>query len=242
MSKPTWMPFYYHDFRQDTVDLTPEEKWVYLELICLAWHRGDGSIPDNMDWLKTYLQTQIINFHGLTFNRIVPKLLAQFFTRKGDKFYQKRTGQECVLAREISENGRRNAEERWARMRKNNGLGDGPPMPLHYKERKIDSSFLTSSETDPREEEKKRVADEGSKQAVVQAGPSLTVVPPLTASEELQQIIREKGWGKEVAAKPGVERLMEELLMRKRNGTTEKWQPMTLDELRAHYGTRKDQS
>ena len=60
MSKPTWMPFYYHDFRQDTVDLTPEEKWVYLELICLAWHRGDGSIPDNMDWLKTYLQTQII--------------------------------------------------------------------------------------------------------------------------------------------------------------------------------------
>jgi uncharacterized protein YdaU (DUF1376 family) len=120
-----WMPFFVEDFKIDTLDLECDEVGVYFTMIMLAWARGDGAVPGDMLQLKKMLQRCISNFHGLTFNRIVPKLLDRYFEERLDgNFYQKRVVKELRIARERSENGSRNARERWSQVNKNKDLGD----------------------------------------------------------------------------------------------------------------------
>lgn len=128
MKRP-WMPFYPADFRMDTLDLGVDEVGAYMGLILLAWHRGDGSVTADLDELKTTLQRMFANFHGLTFNRIVPKLLARYFELRGGRYYQKRVEKELRKAEELSEKQSRNAKERWSSSRKNNNLTNANAMP-----------------------------------------------------------------------------------------------------------------
>lgn len=132
-----WMPFYTEDFRLATLDLNADEIGVYFVLIMLAWNRDDGSVPGDMLVLKKMLQRCIANFHGLTFNRIVPKLLRRYFQKRGDgNFYQHRVEKELAVAREISENRSRIARERWARVKENNWLADASAMTIHTQRKK----------------------------------------------------------------------------------------------------------
>jgi hypothetical protein len=76
-----------------------------------------------MDELKATLQRRR-QFHGLTFNRIVPKLLSRYFEKRDDgRYYQERVENELRNVRETSEKRKRIAEERWAEARKTNTCG-----------------------------------------------------------------------------------------------------------------------
>src|SRR5215469_4304133 len=120
MSERPWMPFYVNDFQIDTTGLTADERGVYITMVCLAWRSGDGSVSGDMEELKTVLQNIIADFHGLTFNRVVPKLLDRYFEKRaGGRFYQPGVEKQLRIARELSEKQSRNAKERWSQDRKN---------------------------------------------------------------------------------------------------------------------------
>jgi uncharacterized protein YdaU (DUF1376 family) len=120
MSPRPWMPFYLRDFRMATLGLEADELGVYLELIMLAWDSGDGSVTGDMKELRAVLQQLIAHFHGLRFNRIVPKILGRYFYQRDGRYYQKRVEKELRNAREMSENATRNINKRWADVRKSN--------------------------------------------------------------------------------------------------------------------------
>ena len=130
MSARPWMPLYVADYLLDTTDLGYDEHGCYLLLLMLAWRSGNGSITGDMKELKIVLQRLAANLHGLTFNRIIPKLLDRYFERREDgRFYQKRVEKELRKAEEISEKQSRNAKERWARGKENKDLADATAMP-----------------------------------------------------------------------------------------------------------------
>jgi uncharacterized protein YdaU (DUF1376 family) len=132
MSARPWMPFYVQDFQMGTLALSPDETGIYIKLLCLAWHNGDGSITGDMKELKNVLQRLFTNFHGLTFNRVVPKLLSRYFKKRDDgRFYQERVENELRRVREISEKQSRIAGERWSKHNKNKDMGDANAMPSH---------------------------------------------------------------------------------------------------------------
>jgi uncharacterized protein YdaU (DUF1376 family) len=108
-----WMPFYIADFQMDTLELQADEVGVYVVLLCLAWRR-DGALPGDLDVLKTMLKRCFSEFHGLTFNRVVPKLLNRYFYQDsaGD-WRQSRVEKELRKARECSENASRISQKRW---------------------------------------------------------------------------------------------------------------------------------
>lgn len=111
MSRP-WMPLYIADLEMDTLDLKPDEFGVYVAMLCLAWHR-DGPLPSD-DRLKLMLQRCLRDFHGLSYNRIVPKLLDRYFYSDAEgNWRQKRVEKELRKSREISENASRKSRESW---------------------------------------------------------------------------------------------------------------------------------
>jgi uncharacterized protein YdaU (DUF1376 family) len=125
MSERPWMPLYVNDFQIDTTGLTADQRGVYITMLCLAWRSGDGSVSGDMEELKTVLQNIIANFHGLTFNRVVPKLLDRYFQKRASgRFYHPGVEKQLRIARELSEKQSRNAKERWSRDRRSNGLVD----------------------------------------------------------------------------------------------------------------------
>lgn len=148
MTARPWMPFYPVDFQLDTLDLDNGEIGVYMILICLAWRHGDGSVTGDMNELKITLQRLIAKFHGLTFNRIVPKLLDRYFEKRADgRFYQKRVEKELRKAQELSEKQSRISKERWSRINKNKELNDANALPLQsqsqshtQEEKKVESA------------------------------------------------------------------------------------------------------
>jgi uncharacterized protein YdaU (DUF1376 family) len=132
-----WMPLFIEDFRIDTLDLETDEIGTYITMIWLAWARGDGSVSGDMRELKKTLQRCLYKFHGLTFNRIVPKLLARYFEKRADgRYYQKRVEKELRIAREISENASRNANKRWSDYRHFKSLGNAKAMPTQHIRKK----------------------------------------------------------------------------------------------------------
>jgi uncharacterized protein YdaU (DUF1376 family) len=103
MNRP-WMPFYVADFQIDTLELRADELGVYMVLLCLAWRR-EGALPSDPDALKSMVKRCLSEFHGHTFNRIVPKLLRRYFYQDaaGD-WRQKRVEKELQMARKCSAN------------------------------------------------------------------------------------------------------------------------------------------
>jgi uncharacterized protein YdaU (DUF1376 family) len=140
MSERPWMPLYIADFEMDTADLSMDEYGLYLFLLTLMWRREDAALPNDMDWLKGTLKRRFANFHGLTFNRIAPRLLARYFALGDDgKWRNNRLTKERRKTEELSENARRNINKRWARVRENKGLEIPPYYDSHshsHKERR----------------------------------------------------------------------------------------------------------
>jgi uncharacterized protein YdaU (DUF1376 family) len=129
-----WMPFYFEDFKMDTLELDCDEIGVYVVMIMLAWARGDGSVSGDMRELKTQLQRCFApgSFHGLTFNRIVPKLLHKYFHRRDNsRYYQTRVEKELRIARELSEKRSRNSRKRWAKYNETKAIADPNASNLH---------------------------------------------------------------------------------------------------------------
>jgi uncharacterized protein YdaU (DUF1376 family) len=150
-----WMPFYVDDFRMSTLDLKVDEIGAYFTMILLAWQRGDGSLPGDMQQLKLMLQRCASNFHGLTFNRIVPKLLDRYFAKRADgNFYQERVENELRRARELSEKQSRNVRERWSRVSKNKDIADTVVIPTQH------------NTTQHKDIESSKDSEEGRKRAV----------------------------------------------------------------------------
>ena len=181
MSKRPWMPFFYNDFSQDTKGLTAEEKGICMELLCIAWKRGTGTLPNDMEGLKKMLQREFADFHGHTFNRIIPKLLREYFIFEDNCWRQTRVSKELQTLRKRSTNGQQNAVKRWFAVNNNKYLGDAKPIPKSMPKNGThthisNSSFLTVSETTSREEEK--AVGEKARSA------SLTPTPELLKSLE----------------------------------------------------------
>jgi uncharacterized protein YdaU (DUF1376 family) len=129
-----WMPFYCEDFKMDTLELGCDEIGVYFVMIMLAWTRGDGSVSGDMAELKKHLQRCFRpgSFHGLTFNRIVPKLLHKYFHRRDDgRYYQTRVEKELRIARELSKKRSRISQERWAKYNENKAIANPIGAGLH---------------------------------------------------------------------------------------------------------------
>jgi uncharacterized protein YdaU (DUF1376 family) len=179
MSTRPWMPLYVNDFRLDTLDLKADEIGVYMLMLMLAWRRDDAALPNDMAWLKRSLQACTADFHGLTFNRIVPKLLDRYFELGQDgKWRNKRLCEERQKAGERSENQSRIARKRWSDYRHFNGLGhaNGVPSQSHKKD-----SFLVLTATIA--EMPKVATEEGRKEN-----------GQIPVSEGLAESFRRKGW------------------------------------------------
>jgi uncharacterized protein YdaU (DUF1376 family) len=109
------MPFYPADFRADTLDLTAAEIGAYIVLLMLAWQRG-GPIPGDAKLLRRMIQTHIADFHGHSFNAIIPKLLERYFYKDEDgDWRQKRIEKEIEKAESISKKQSQNVAKRWSK-------------------------------------------------------------------------------------------------------------------------------
>lgn len=126
--KHPWMPFYVQDFQADTMDLEVDEIGVYVVLLCLAWQRG-GALPADEQLLRKLLKRCFATFHGHTYNRIVPKLLARYFDLEDGIYTNKRLTKEKQKADKLSANQKQKADKRWADARETNALADAAAMP-----------------------------------------------------------------------------------------------------------------
>ena len=180
MTSRPWMPFYVQDFRMDTLDLDLDELGVYFLLICLAWRNGTGGVTGNDAVLKKTLKACAADFHGHTYNRIVPKLLRRYFQLGDDNvWYQKRVVLELQKARKLSAKQSQNVSKRWAAHKQINGIGHTTVIPnaYHHTHNKKDNSSTNSvSET---EAAPPQGVDEKKK---------------IQASEYLKQSLRQRGW------------------------------------------------
>jgi uncharacterized protein YdaU (DUF1376 family) len=161
------MPLHVDDYLNDTLDLDADQHGCYLLMLMLAWRRPGGALPNDMKWLKRALGAYASDMHGNRFNRIVPRLLAQFFTLGQDGNYrQKRLTKELEIAEKISGKARENAEKRWGnaketvgkplpRINENNALADATAMPLpnttlhNNTEEKKEKTYVVTAQEAP---------------------------------------------------------------------------------------------
>ena len=130
MSRLPFMPFYPADFAADTMDLTTEQIGAYFLLILHSWRLSEGSLPNDMEWLKRVLP----KMHGHTFNKLVPPLLNRFFfLNENRRWENKRVSKERQKADKLSANQSQNARKRWDAVNKNKGLPDAAAMPLQLQ-------------------------------------------------------------------------------------------------------------
>jgi uncharacterized protein YdaU (DUF1376 family) len=132
MNSRPWMPLYVNDFHMDTLDLSAEEFGIYMILLMLMWTRDDGALPNDMGWLKRSLQAYVADFHGHSFNRIIPKLLKRYFRLgEDDKWTNKRLTKERQKLAKQSAKQSQNADKRWSKVREINSLADASAMPSY---------------------------------------------------------------------------------------------------------------
>ena len=141
MSSRPWFAFYPNDFRADTLDLDMDQIGAYVLLLMLAWRRDDCALPNDMGWLKKSLKSCVADFHGHTFNRIIPKLLERYFELGADdKWRNKRLTLERQKSDKLSAKQRQNVGKRWSKYRETNELTDTDAIPSQsqsHKEKRI---------------------------------------------------------------------------------------------------------
>ena len=158
MSERPWMPFYVNDFRMATLELDADEVGVYMTMLCLCWLRK-GPLPGDQKLLKKMLGKCFSEFHGHTYNRIVPKLLGLYFYQdeNGD-WRQKRIEAELSKAAKISAKQSQSAHKRWTKdcqkepvSRKINGLHNASALPSQSQSQEIDKSISNKPSASPRQ-------------------------------------------------------------------------------------------
>ena len=148
MSRP-WMPLYVSDFLADTLDLRAEETGCYLLLLMLAWRR-DGSIPDDMKWLRRALASCVSDMHGNRFNKVVPSLLERYFYQdEAGNYRNKRLEKEREKSEKFSEKQKENAEKRWRDHKENNKIEDATALPACAKQSQSQSQDNTEIHDHP---------------------------------------------------------------------------------------------
>jgi len=129
MQKLRYLSLDMAEFNIDTIGLAADEIGVYVTLMALAWHSGDGSITGNLEELKNILRRRLDGFHGHTFNRIVPKLLKRHFSDSHNgRLVHLGVANSLQTARKRLANGRQSADKRWSNTRKNNHLASFDPL------------------------------------------------------------------------------------------------------------------
>lgn len=108
------LPLWTDAYMADTTDLSAEHHGVYLMMMMIAWRRPDCALPSDMGVLKRMLAGACCDMHGNRFNRIVPDILARFWTLGPDgKFHQPRLDKERGYLRDRSVKYSANARKRW---------------------------------------------------------------------------------------------------------------------------------
>lgn len=108
------LPIFTDAYMADTLDLNAEQHGAYLLLLMLAWRRPDCAIPNDMVWLKRSMSGMARDMHGNRFNKLIPPLLASYFTLGNDgKLHQKRLRKERDFLEKRSRNARENSKKRW---------------------------------------------------------------------------------------------------------------------------------
>ena len=192
MSSKAWMPAYIGDYLRDTMHLSTLQHGMYTLLIYHYWEHG--GLPDTAAG-----RSRVARVPDSTWRDHEPTLAA-FFSQPG--WRHKRIDAELAKyekvrhARQLAgaTGGTKTQASRFLRLASAQAFASKPRVAnaqangVPTTKQESNSSFLTVSETTPRAEEKKRVAEEASKKAVVQGGASLTASPYLAA------VLEEKGW------------------------------------------------
>jgi len=91
-------------FNSDTSFLSDEELGIYFRLIFFAWGR-EGYLPDDIDFIASLTRNSN--------KEAIQKILKLYWTKDGDKYYQKRLREEYQRAVEVTEKAKKSAELRW---------------------------------------------------------------------------------------------------------------------------------
>lgn len=106
-----FMPVYTGDYHRDTRHLTPEEHGCYLLLLIHCWDQK-GPIP-----LDERRQCGIVNARSGGEIESLRRVLAEFFVRMDDGWYNPRMSEEIARAEQISAGRRKGGLEKARRMR-----------------------------------------------------------------------------------------------------------------------------
>lgn len=91
MTKLPSMPLYVDDYEAATSHLTVEEDGIYNRLLRLCWRSPECMVPDDDGWLMRRLRID-----PQTFENVAQAVIAEFFTRKDGRIFQKRQRQEFL--------------------------------------------------------------------------------------------------------------------------------------------------
>lgn len=133
----SYFPFYTGDYLRDTRHLTPEEHGIYMLLLFYCW---DQKGPAPLDERKL---SGITNARSGGEIESMRRVLAEFFTRMDDGYYNKRVAEELIRVeaayQAAVERGKKSAEVRAAK------YGSAQPIPF----REHPESLSTSSGKPP---------------------------------------------------------------------------------------------
>ncbi len=121
MSKDPAFLMYSKDWVSGTADMMPDEKGVYIDLLCLQ-HLGDGLPTDTRRLAK------MVGISHDDFLRIW-KIVGGKFSRENGKFFNKRMKKEVEKRRQFSEYQRKKANKRWENKEPEGSPGNAPAMP-----------------------------------------------------------------------------------------------------------------
>ena len=153
------LPLFVDDYEAATAHLGLEEDGAYGRLMRLCWRQADCSIPADDAWIARHMRVD-----QETYDRIVRPILAEFFTRKRSRWFQKRLTSEHMRVRALTsarrEAGRNGGNAKAAKSKDNapskakdlpvakagNALALIPiPIPIEEREERVDKSTLVPS-------------------------------------------------------------------------------------------------
>ena len=98
MTRIASLPLYVDDYEAATAHLSLEEDGAYTRLLRLCWRQSGCSVPDDPAWLTRHLRVSEEQF-----NRVIEPVIAEFFTRRRGRIFQKRLVSEFVYVKAVLE-------------------------------------------------------------------------------------------------------------------------------------------